>query len=430
MAEIVFVSLFLGLVAGVHPLELRADPAIHTIRVTLGADEVATLRQAPWRTTVDFGTNLDPRELTAIGYDEKGNEIARASQIINLPHPFADVAIAVKRDGEVPSAVELVGRHLEFMNPVSAIVELDGKPLRVENFSAHLPNVNWTKPHVISAEMTFDDGMIARREILLTGASYVSGSELTPVLVAGNGRKLDRCFSADGTPLRTAAVEKTNALVLLVKDPDAREAQRALKTMYMIMEARADRLLFEREMELGKDTTERIIWPVARHFAATDQPAESLLFENSQEFDGREHSFAWLLGVPLQGKEYNDAARLFADAVAVAGLRTIMPARRRAVVLLLSDTKDESVHSPVVVRRYLESIGVPLFVWSLTGPRPDGAWGDVVDVSDRAKLHAAIDRLRTTIESQSIVWLPVDPLAALRVKADPRCGVSTVAKVQ
>lgn len=428
MAEIVFVSLFLGLVAGVHPLELRAGPSVHSIRITLGEKEVVTLHRPPWRTNVDFGANLDPRDLTAIGYDEKGNEIARASQVINLPHPFADVAIAVKRDREVPSAVELVGHHLEFIKPVSAIVTLDDKRLRVDGFSARLPNVNWSKPHVISAEMTFGDGMIARREIVLTGGSYTSASELTPVLISGKGQKLDGCFSAEGEPLRAAAVEKTNALVLLVKDPDANEARSALKMMYMIMEARADRLLFEREMELGKDTTERIIWPVARHFAATDQPAESLLFENSQDFDAREHSFAWLLGVPLQGTDYNDAARQFADAVAVAGLRTIMPARRRAVVLLLSDAKDESLHSPGVVRRYLASIGVPLFVWSLSGPRPGSAWGDVIDVSNRGKLHEAVGRLRSTIDAQRIVWLPVDPLTALRVKADPKCGVETVAK--
>jgi hypothetical protein len=59
------------------------------------------------------------------------------------------------------------------------------------------------------------------------------------------------------------------------------------------------------------------------------------------------------------------------------------------------------------VRKYLESIHVPLFVWSLYGPNTSAAkrWGEAEDISSVYKLSAAVARLRAELESQRIVWL-------------------------
>src|SRR5207245_8390557 len=108
--------------------------------------------------------------------------------------------------------------------------------------------------------------------------------------------------------------------------------------------------------------------------------------------------------------------RQYADALAVAGIRAIANGRRRAVIFLLSDHPEASRNDPRVVRRYLASIGVPLFVWSLSGPRPDLAerWGDIDDISSVDLLRAAAEEVRRTLASQRIAWVHADPLRALR----------------
>ncbi|HEX7677548.1 MAG TPA: hypothetical protein VF713_05450, partial [Thermoanaerobaculia bacterium] len=123
--------------------------------------------------------------------------------------------------------------------------------------------------------------------------------------------------------------------------------------------------------------------------------------------------------------------RRFADAVAVAGLNASAGSHRRAVVLVLSRFADQSTIEPASVRHYLESIGVPLFVWSLTGPRPDlaASWGEIDDISNPRQFRAALERLRASLASQHIVWVASDPLSALHVEADPRCGVTPLAKL-
>jgi hypothetical protein len=102
---------------------------------------------------------------------------------------------------------------------------------------------------------------------------------------------------------------------------------------------------------------------------------------------------------------------------------------RRAVVLLLSKTRDQSLYSPAVVRRYLDAIGMPLFVWSLDGPRPDlaGAWGTIDDISSTPGQLAAVSKLNESLSRQRIVWVAADPLTALRASASGRCGLSLIA---
>src|SRR5204863_2543296 len=68
-AQIVFLTLFLGIVGGVHPVSLEVIGPIKTVRMTLGEREVAVLTQPPWRATIEMGPTLVPRELTAIGFD-------------------------------------------------------------------------------------------------------------------------------------------------------------------------------------------------------------------------------------------------------------------------------------------------------------------------------------------------------------------------
>ncbi|HEX9163592.1 MAG TPA: hypothetical protein VF980_17935, partial [Thermoanaerobaculia bacterium] len=302
--------------------------------------------------------------------------------------------------------------------------------LRVTKFRARLPQLDWTQPHVVSAEMRFDDGTIARRELVINGGfSDSTGTELTPVVVTQTGSRVDEklggCFSVDGIALRTAAVEKKNALVLVVKDPDARAAVAAMQRLTADPVSAAISV-FRRGTYLADDTTEQIMWPVSQTFAQINE-GRSVLFEHSNEFDAAKTDLVRLLTIPYEVSRVDGLPRQFADAVAVAGVNAMALGRRRAVVYLVSDERDRSAHTPAEVRRYLSAIGVPLFVWSLSGPRPDlaSSWGEVEDTSRRDTLRAAIDRLRRTLEAQRVVWLNVDPLRALRVDVKESCGVVT-----
>jgi hypothetical protein len=82
------------------------------------------------------------------------------------------------------------------------------------------------------------------------------------------------------------------------------------------------------------------------------------------------------------------------------------------------------------VRRYLESIRVPLFVWSLYGKDAAAAqaWGPVEDVSSLARMGDAMARLRAELDAQRIVWLDGSHLPQAIALGAAAQGVELVGK--
>ena len=90
-------------------------------------------------------------------------------------------------------------------------------------------------------------------------------------------------------------------------------------------------------------------------------------------------------------------------------MTSTLRARRRAVVLVLTERPaDSSRLHPSNVRRYLEQIGVPLFVWivgDVSEPMRQ-VWGDGVQSIDaRHRLTRAVRELSDAVDGQRIVWL-------------------------
>jgi hypothetical protein len=276
--------------------------------------------------------------------------------------------------------------------------------------------------------MRFEDGLVARRDLVLEGEfSHDTGNELSAVLVSLTGNEpssLEGCFSSGGAALRASAIEKTDALVIMVKDPDSRD----LLARLLVDGNRP-------EFALSADTTERMLWPVARPFNAPGEPV-AIAFPQSNDRGGNGSrgvaTVSWLLTLGLSPKPSANEPRQYADAVAVAGMNARERGQRRAVVLLLGKRADQSLYAAKVVRRYLQEVGVPLLVWSPDGPRPDlaNSWGPVEDVSTAPRLLAASARLEKTLAQQRIVWLAADPLTALRAQASAHCGLSPAAHPQ
>lgn len=419
MPQIVFLSLFFGLVTGFQNVSLRVDEGVKSVRIELDGREVGRMTSAPWSARVDFGTALTPRELTAIAYDADGKEITRIAQVINLARPAAELEIVIRRDGQRPVEAELVGRHRLHKLPSGAKLSVDGTSIRLgRDFRARLPQLDTAHPHVVSAEMEFEDGEVARRDIVLSTAFARSvASELTPMLVMSEGSRADTipdaCFTSGGKPLKATAIEKSDALVVMVRDPATRP----------IVSAAA-------QSRFDAETAERILWPVSRPINAPGEPT-AIAFPQSVNH-GKTANVSWLLTQRLAPVPAATEPRQFADAVAVAALATLDKGHRRAIVLVLSKSPDTSLYSAAVVRRYLDEVGVPLFVWSADGPRADlaAAWGRIDDISTPAGMEAAVNRLNASLQAQRIVWVATEPLIVLRAEATTACGLTPVAHRQ
>ena len=90
---IAFLTLFLGLIAGVHPVAVSVTAPVSVVEVELDG----RTRAAPWTVSVDFGPDLAPHELVARGLDAEGHEVSRTRQWINLPRSAAEVQILILR---------------------------------------------------------------------------------------------------------------------------------------------------------------------------------------------------------------------------------------------------------------------------------------------------------------------------------------------
>jgi hypothetical protein len=386
--------------------------------------------------TVDFGPSIAPGDLVAIGYDARGDEVARTSQTVNLPRPFADFVIAIKNDSKgAPVSAQLRWEHLQGAKPVKSSLKVDGKTVPLDaGLRAKLPRLDVNQPHVLAASIQFEDGVVPRRELVIGGGvGDTADALLTPVAVRESGESQppnpSSCFTSGGSPVRVSAVEKGKAHVIVVVDPDPRDAIKALNLRRSPGLTLGPWAVDELHMfSLPDDTWLQLLWPIAERYKTTSNTA-AVMFPPSTYVDGSAGGMLWLLTRSYSGRFDKDAPRLFTDAAGVAGLDSITGGNRRAVVVVLDHQNDSSGHDPASIRGYLSAIGVPLYVWSVTGPRPElPGWGDIDDISSPAKLKVAVDRLRTDLETQRVAWLATDAVAALRVQSTGRCNLTLLAR--
>ena len=430
---IVFLTVYLGLIAGRQPFEMRVDPAVHMVRLYLDGQKVETLGAPPWRTIVDLGKTIQPHELVAVGYDEKGEEIARTPQILNLPRATAELEIVLDRDAKgMPKAAALSGFHVGYADIRRATLKLDLVPLKLDRkFRASLPSVDMRRPHDLAAEMRFEDGTVARREVVFGGEfAETMPTQLTPTIfntrVAARDVPPADCFVKDGAPLRVSNVEKAGAVVVAVRDPDPAETKGAL-LFTAVTGGSIDTTVMRNAAMLDKDTTMELMSPAADRVVAPDQPT-AILFPSFPNPGSREGLYWFLTTTKIRGNSV-DAPRRWADAIAVAAVKAMASGRRRVVLLVLGSKPDTSYYSPEAVREYLASIGVPLFVWSVFGNSDySKGWGEVEDVSTMEKMNAAAEKIRQALDIQRIAWIYADPLTALRAEVKEGCGFARLAR--
>jgi len=409
---IAFVTLLLGLISGIYPIEVRVAGGVASVEYQLDGAPVAHLAGPPWVARIDLGTELRPRELTVRALGADGQEIARASQWLNLPRPPAEVEIVLEKGAEsAPKAAQLSWQSVNGVKPASIGLNLDGRPLKVDgNGRALLPPADLKVLHVLTAELWFPPGLLARKDVAF-GGEYGSemSTELTAVpvrlrtgaeLPAPKG--LQDWFTAAGQPVSAAAVEDGPGKVIVVRVPASQEVLHELVPRLL----RPSLPTMRPKMPLGEDDSVRFLSLSSSKFHGSKVPSE--LFDMSKQLTRADGGLFWLLTNRRLLKEVKGPALRIADAVAVAGLQALVDNRRRAVVLVLGGSvRDSSHYKPETVRQYLDSVHVPFFVWNLNGSSTPAArdWGGGEDISTLEKLELAVDHLRTALDSQRIVWL-------------------------
>jgi hypothetical protein len=405
LSQLVFLSLFLGLTAGVQPVQLAVGGSVAKVELRLDDRVAATLDRAPWLAQIDFGDSPAPHRLVAIGIDGSGREVARAEQKINVSRAPAEAALVIEAD-----RVALHWMSIDGQQPKSVLVTVDGKTLALDQKrEAALPALAKDVPHFVQATAVSATGDIVQAHAIYGGASGEDNGALTavPVSIERSVPPMSGMFDA-----KVIAIEKPPAEVILVRDPSEAEAAGC----YGRVRGEPD--------EVPGAATIRFLWP----FATSVEGAE--LFPSSRTFDKSRGGFRFLLtsvSAPAPASKMR-----FADAVSVAGLQALSKQRRRAVVLIIGRSyRDESRLTPKQARDYLASIGVPLFVWSLADsaslPPGASAWGDITPIGNTAKLHDAVRALGRTLDAQRIVWIDGDSLPSeVRMKT-PVAGVKMLA---
>jgi len=406
MTTLAFLSLFFGLIRGPHPVELAVDGPVAAVELLLDGKSVQKL-QAPWKTEVDFGPDLQPHEIVARALDSEGHEIGRVQEWANLPHPLTKVEVELEGDpAGPPKAVKVIWADVKGEKPVSAVVVFDGRSLPLDAAGrVTLPPHDLKSLHVLSAEIEFSGSRKVRKEVAYGGdyGSEVSteltgvpvhvrpGTALTPGTLAG-------WFTAAGQPLQVDAVEEGPGQLYVVRSADVSEGWKV---------GAKGHLLRRPNLRLAGGDQIRFMFPYSERFESSGAMTD--LFEVSPELDTHTANLPQLVQRVVRAPLRSSKRRRIADAVAVAGLEAMTENRRRAILLVLSGhEKDQGRLDPATVRRFLATIHVPLFVWVLDKPAPGTtatAWGHAEDISEVRNLADAVEKIRQELASQRIVMV-------------------------
>ena len=419
-----FVSLFLGLVMGFQTVAVQVADPVARVTILLDGQAIASLEGPPWEKQIDLGPELVPHELTAVALDSTGTELDRATQWLNLPRQPAETTILIERH---PSGVAHLARvswkSLVDDNPSAIRVEFDGRTLEAEDPRAiPLPPHDPEALHFLRVELEFGGFVRSSAEITF-GGTYADqvNTELTAIPVVLDGRKnlppaakMEDWFHARGETLRVAAFDKGQTELIVVRDQGAWTRLRRIRAQALSDQAptvsgrrqgRYDRVQwFRPDRPVWGTWTFQFLWPIPRRLISGEGPYD--LFTHSQKYSGESGSLHGWVTTAEQPADWVGTQRL-ADAVGVAAVTAASGNRRRAVLLILgAEAQDASEAAPEVVHRYLEALGVPLFVWAVdAGATKESPWGTAENVSTPQLMARATRRLFHQLERHRIIWL-------------------------
>ncbi len=423
---ITFATIFLGLVLGVQPVSVVVGEEVARVEFLLDGERIATVQGPPWKADCDFGTDLVPHTFEAVALDAEGVEVARTLQRLNLPRPMADARIVLEEEGSATYA-RVIFESVFRSSPLGVTVRFDGEEIEVADIRRFpLPPFDSDHIHYLSVQLEFPQNVSRTVETTFGGAfsDFIGTPQTAVPVVARRGRlpktptELVGSFHKDGEPLKVIAIDDGPAEVVIVRDLSSQadldrlvgdlRGRLRVGTKSISPLTRTPPQLIEGSLrfasKLKKDQLVWILEPFAR------QPGghgyHIAVFPFSPHLTSKDGGLPYLLNVLRPPHEPVDEQRL-ADAVAVAGSGVAERDRRRAVLLILADGYDQSALQPEVARRYLESMHVPLVVWSTREATPEirADWGEVREILTLNRLQREVRELSDLLDRQSIVWL-------------------------
>jgi hypothetical protein len=129
------------------------------------------------------------------------------------------------------------------------------------------------------------------------------------------------------------------------------------------------------------------------------------LFPILPSYQLTEEGLRWFLCGKRSRPDYRDQQRL-SDALAVAGVRCAAGGSRRAVLLIVGESlEDHSQYPADSIRSYLQSIRVPLYVWTTARQELITPWGKADPVNCHRGFEEVAGKLHEHLQRQRIVWL-------------------------
>ena len=411
-----FLTLLVGLVTGTQVIDVSVAAPVTRVELQLDGRTVAVRERPPWRLPCDFGRRPRPAELVAVAFDRYGREIGRDRQWVNVPGREVEAAIVPELgpDGRTVAARITWNGHAHG-DPRKIRVEIDGERVKTEfPYRVDLSAYADDQPHVLAAEIVWNRDLELRRELAFGrgfSGTFAAGLTAVPVQLEGleelpPAERMQGWLEIDGEDVDLAGSEIGTAELLIVRHPGADQRLQELYQAQREASRRGSRFSREAVDDLGEDVEVVVMLPeplLAE--AATSRPA--LLFPVSEEPEPGSEGFLRLAGGEGHGAMMSMTMRL-ANAVALAGRRAAQNDRRRAVLLVLGDTRDdESFLTPEAAIQYLRDLRVPLVVWDLSSVASEAqsGWSPDLRVEDLGDLRRAVRRLRSLLERQRIVWI-------------------------
>ena len=416
---VTFLSLFLWLMTGTHPVKVAVDPAVVSVEIFLDGERIGVATEPFWEVTCDFGAQLRPHELVAVARDDAGRDVGRAVQLVNLPRATAEVEIVFEGGSpDAPSTLRVVTESTERLEPLAVFVTFDGLMAReVGDGHFELPTYDPRQTHIVSAEAHFPEGVTARRDVTFSGAfGGRVATELTAVPVILEDRRdvttqdLRGLLRARCEVLTVVAVERPGGRVYMVRDYGAWLSMSGIGAR-LDKQNRSARLGFSKYVaRIGQGTRaiDEIPPGKDRFYLVVPNPDRArglAIFPLALPFSIQQWGLPWLathVRTPLS----STPDQRLADAIAVAGVRAAADGCPRTAVLVLGhEGTDHSDFPPAAVREYLRTLHVPLAVWSTETDNLHTLWGEAVDVDGVSRLGKASRRMLTDLHRQWIVWV-------------------------
>lgn len=390
------------------PVKVIVGGPVESVEVVLDGRSAGSLTAPSWSAEIDLGAEIVPHQLVARALGPDRHELARTRQWLNLPRAPAEVEILVERNAAgLATGGALSWESLTGETPKTVSARFNGVKLTVsKDRRIALPAYYPEQVQLLTVELEFANDVRARKDLVLGGRTgeqaetelsavpiRVEAGAATPAPAALRGSLV----SAEG-PLEVAAVEDGQARLLIVRD------SRGVRGLGQPNLQAFNTAFFRTDLSLDRETVVRFLWPRPAEYTTAGKTAE--LFPFSHPFGTSDGGLRWLL-TRIVNPAPEPRPPKFADAVAVAGLDAYGSFRRRAVLLVLGNgTEDASQYRAEAVRRFLQVLRVPLFVWSTGDPTgPQRVWPGAVDVTSEARLREAFSRIKDELATQRIVWV-------------------------